>query len=125
VAATAFSSAGPPYFEAATGLASPYADYLETLDGTLAARSQRGLWAIHVRDALVTAGGISAFPSMHVAVPMIFTLAWWRTRWGWVWAAYTVLTLMGSVRLGWHYAVDGYAAILGAAVIWKVIQLYE
>jgi hypothetical protein len=33
---------------------------------------------------------------------------------------YTGIVLIGSVNLGWHYAVDGYAGILGAIACWWV-----
>ena len=32
--------------------------------------------------------------------------------------AYTVIMMIGSVHLGWHYALDGYVAIVGVWVIW-------
>jgi hypothetical protein len=36
-------------------------------------------------------------------------------------AVFGVAILIGSVHLGWHYAVDGYAAIIGAlAICWVV-----
>jgi hypothetical protein len=37
-------------------------------------------------------------------------------------AIFGVLILIGSVHLGWHYAVDGYAAILGALAICWVVE---
>ena len=44
----------------------------------------------------------------------------WR-RWagvlGWLMVA---VTLFGSVALGWHYAVDGYAALVGMLALWWV-----
>jgi hypothetical protein len=41
-------------------------------------------------------------------------------RRGWVVAfgLLTFVTLFGSVYLAWHYAVDGYAAILGTLGLW-------
>ncbi len=65
---------------------------------------------------------ISAFPSMHIAMPALFALAlrkesrrlaqvlWW----------FTALSCVAVVVLGWHYAVDAYAAIAGAWVCWWV-----
>jgi hypothetical protein len=34
---------------------------------------------------------------------------------------FAVLILLGSVHLGWHYAVDGYAGALGAALLWHLV----
>jgi hypothetical protein len=33
--------------------------------------------------------------------------------------AYAVVIFIGSVHLGWHYAIDGYAGIAGTWLIWK------
>jgi membrane-associated phospholipid phosphatase len=58
---------------------------------------------------------------MHVASATLIALALrsWR-RWagviGW---AFVALVLFGSVYLGWHYAVDGYASIIGTLAIWR------
>jgi hypothetical protein len=32
--------------------------------------------------------------------------------------AFLALMLLGSVHLGWHYAIDGYAGIAGTIVLW-------
>lgn len=32
------------------------------------------------------------------------------------------MILFGSVYLGWHYAVDGYVAIIGVLLIWRWAQ---
>jgi hypothetical protein len=39
---------------------------------------------------------------------------------GWVLAAYAVLIWIGSVHLGWHYAVDGLAAAALTIGLWRV-----
>jgi hypothetical protein len=31
---------------------------------------------------------------------------------------FLVLMLLGSIHLGWHYAIDGYAGIAGAVAMW-------
>ncbi len=64
--------------------------------------------------------GISAMPSMHVAMAVLFALVGWRTnRWlGLLFTAYAAVILVGSVHLGWHYAIDGYASLVAVLVIW-------
>ncbi len=126
--AMAVSSAGPPYFLALTGRAN-YAGLLDHLatakDGPLLAlQIQRNLWVAYRERVIVPAAGISAFPSMHVAVPALLTIATWgRSRLLTILlAAFTGVILLSSVALGWHYAVDGYAAIAGAAVIWLSVR---
>jgi divalent metal cation (Fe/Co/Zn/Cd) transporter len=31
---------------------------------------------------------------------------------------FAAIILLGSVHLGWHYALDSYAAIIGAWLVW-------
>jgi hypothetical protein len=35
---------------------------------------------------------------------------------------FAVLTFVGSVALGWHYAVDGYVGALMAYAIWRGVR---
>jgi PAP2 superfamily len=64
--------------------------------------------------------GISAMPSVHVAVAVLFALAGGRAgRWpGRLFTAYAGIVLLGSVHLGWHYAVDGYVSAAIVAGLW-------
>ena len=125
-AAVALSAAGPCYYEAVTGRPSPYAplmSYLIALDAEqplIALRVQRTLWENYATGLNMPFVGISAMPSVHVAVAVLFVLLGRRTSpWlGWVFAAYAAVILVGSIHLGWHYAIDGYASIVGALAIW-------
>lgn len=65
--------------------------------------------------------GVAALPSLHVGMFTLFALATWRWR-GlsvvlWV---LTAITFAGSLALGWHYAVDGYAGALMAWGAWRI-----
>lgn len=128
--AVAFASAGPVYFER-LGFGSDYEPLMETLR---AAGTQFPVWALDVQERLWAgftgelrgSAGISAFPSMHVATATLFALAA-RHIHRWLFAAsvvFWVLTMIGSVLLGWHYAVDGYAGALIAVVIWRFAGFY-
>ncbi|NIR61095.1 MAG: hypothetical protein GWO02_17130, partial [Gammaproteobacteria bacterium] len=59
-------------------------------------------------------------PSMHIAMGFFFVLVAWRYHWALrlVAVAYLLVLLVGSVHLAWHYAIDGYAGILGTYAIW-------
>ena len=62
--------------------------------------------------------GIGAMPSLHVA-GQAFLALWARRRCRPLFLAYllcTLLTFFGSLVTGWHYAVDGYAGVLLAAL---------
>lgn len=65
--------------------------------------------------------GISAMPSMHLAIAtlnahLLATKIRWLGLAGW---SFVVIILFGSVYLGWHYAIDGYASILLVSLIWR------
>ncbi|MDF4804113.1 phosphatase PAP2 family protein, partial [Vibrio parahaemolyticus] len=36
--------------------------------------------------------------------------------------AFAVIIQIGSVHLGWHYAVDGYASTLTTFTLWKFVK---
>lgn len=68
--------------------------------------------------------GITAMPSMHVAMAFLFALAI-RHRskpLGYAFFAFLVLIIIGSVHLAYHYAVDGYVSILMTAAIWYLAR---
>lgn len=122
--AVMFSSAGPVYY-GRLGLApDPFADLFAYFHDV---NTRIPLWFLETQQMLWdgytgkgTPLGISAFPSMHNASAALFAFAFWTVsrRLGWFFAGYAVVILMGSVHLGWHYAIDGYAGIAIAAACW-------
>jgi membrane-associated phospholipid phosphatase len=128
--AAAFSSAGPVYYER-LGLGELYAPLMAQLHAVDAVAS---VWALETQEALwqgftgarVGSAGISAFPSMHVATATLFVLAARRVGRGafLLGAVYWLAIMVGSVLLGWHYAVDGYAGAALALLAWRLAGLY-
>jgi hypothetical protein len=122
-----FSSAGPAYYSLIGLSPDPFAPlmaYLRDVDSFLpmwALDAQSLLWNTYTApDARFL--GISAFPSMHNAVAVVIALAGFRIHrgLGWALSAYALLILLGSIHLGWHYAVDSYAAIGLALLAWWI-----
>ncbi|MGK7346210.1 MAG: phosphatase PAP2 family protein [Candidatus Nitrospinota bacterium M3_3B_026] len=66
--------------------------------------------------------GIAAMPSLHVAAVTLIMIFFFMVSpiLGALGAIYTAIVFIGSVFLQWHYAVDGYAGALMAALIWRV-----
>lgn len=66
--------------------------------------------------------GISAMPSMHVALAFMFFLAMRHVSvlLSRLALAFTILIFIGSVHLAYHYAVDGLLAILLVMPLWIV-----
>jgi PAP2 superfamily protein len=126
VLAIALSSAGPCYYGRLTGDPRPYQplmSYLQSVNARtplFAVEGQAVLWRLYTEGRGVPFLSISAMPSVHVAVAVLFALVGWEANRlvGLVLTAYALVVLVASVHLGWHYAVDGYFAALATAVIW-------
>jgi len=133
LAALTFSSAGPPYFARVTGERDPYSDlraYLRSVDASvplLSVGGRRALWAGYQRHVDAFGFGISAMPSMHIATTALVACLAWAVSpaLGIVAAAATLVMIVGSVALCWHYAIDGYAGALVAIILWFGIGILE
>jgi membrane-associated phospholipid phosphatase len=127
--ASVVASAGPIYAGVDRESVS-YDDLLSRLStaeshGALFVRlSAWSLWQAARQPGISIGDGISAFPSLHVAVATLATLALWRAHplLGLIGGAYGLLILVASIMLGWHYALDGEAGIVGAAAIWFAVS---
>jgi hypothetical protein len=119
--ATLFASAGPCYY-GPLGYGDLYAPLMDRLHGMklTAITIQDTLWRGYLGEETGVIAGISAFPSIHVAMPALWVAALWRTRLRVPAIAYAALILLGSIALGWHYALDGYAGAIGALGCWWV-----
>lgn len=128
VLATAFSSAGPCYFEHVVADANPYQNLLRYLDGIAATgfhtRSiQAGLWTAYATNSATPYTGIAAMPSVHVAMPVLYALVGWSHSrlLGTLFALYAATVLVATVHLGWHYAIDGYASGVLVVAWWVLL----
>ena len=124
--AVLLSSGGPVYYGRLTGLPDPFAPLMDYL---AAADQAARVWALDVQDMLwrsyITGeagfgAGISAMPSMHVSATVLFALLGWRVHraLGIALTVFALLIMIGSVHLGWHYAIDGYLSALLTWLIW-------
>jgi len=126
-AAVYFSSAGPCYYSLLGLSPDPYTPlmaYLNQVNETLplwALDTQMALWQAHTGQQNIVAG-ISAMPSMHNASALLFALVGWKLgpRIGLGLTVFAVLVFLGSVHLGWHYAVDAYLGWAITLVCWWI-----
>ncbi len=124
--AIVFSSAGPVYFGKLGLGTDPYAPLLNYLHQTnnyvhlWAVNTQNMLWEAYTNDNKALISGISAMPSMHNTTAALIALLGWRVSRiaGIAGTLFAVMILVGSIHLGWHYALDGYAGIGLAVGIW-------
>lgn len=82
------------------------------------------LWIDYQHGTGRPGAGISAFPSVHVATALWMALAFrsYVPRLQPVGWAFFGLVLVGSVYLGWHYALDGIASVLIGTLAWRAAR---
>jgi PAP2 superfamily len=121
-----FSSAGPAFYGALGLPNDPYVglmSYLHDADARMPVFSlavQQHLWdGYQGREVAI---GISAFPSMHNGSAFLVALAFRPISrvLSNIFFGFTAIIFMTSIHLGWHYAVDGYAAFALAGLIWWI-----
>lgn len=132
--ATLLSSAGPCFMELITGDTHyvPLMDklnlqnqYLTSIDfGRLWALStQEYLWNEYVTSTNSIGSGISAMPSMHVSIAILMALSTYsiNKKVGYIFYLFAIIIQIGSVHLGWHYAIDGYTSAILTVILWKLV----
>lgn len=132
--ALALSSAGPCYYGLVVGGPDPFAPLMERLhaldavmreqfgSGITALVVQDNLWTGYQNAATGTGSGISAMPSLHVATSVLMARAGFalNRKLGWLLTLFAVLIWIGSVHLGWHYAIDGMVSAPLVLLIWAL-----
>jgi len=122
-------SAGPCFYMQFAGPSPEFQALMEKLAADQAAMGspisaltfQSGLLRMYGGDTLMIGGGISAMPSVHNGLAALFAFAAFRInrKAGWAMAGYAALIWIGSIHLGWHYAIDGLVSFALAWGIWR------
>ena len=123
-AAALLSSAGPIFYDRLQGGSdfSGLAEALRARGATFAVRESDAMWVAYAEDRPSLVSGISAMPSLHVAISFWIFLAAriLAPPLRWVALAYFLFVWIASVQLGWHYVLDGAVGALGVLVIWAL-----
>lgn len=121
-------SVGPVYYDRLLG-GDRFADLALALQNagvvdTNIGETQQALWDIYAGNLVAVGSGISAFPSVHVAIATVAALYMIeRSRWLILpAAAFLISTFFLSVYTGYHYAVDGYVSIIVVFTVWWVLR---
>ncbi len=123
--AIAMASVGPCFLEPLLG--DPY--YAEQMAYLYRANETAPILVLPVQEQLLAwqqahshglGAGITAMPSMHVAMATLtaFAVRQISRTAGWIFFGYVVFIAVSSVHLGYHYAVDGYVSIVVTSLIW-------
>jgi len=127
--AALLSSAGPIFFDRLYG-GNAFGDLgkvLHARDAWMAVGESDAMWASFASGKPGLVAGISAMPSLHVAISlwMVLVARSVAPRALVVAVAYFILVWIASVQLGWHYVADGLIGALGMLAIWWVAGIVE
>lgn len=116
IGAYLFSSAGPIFID-------PQIKMRLASEGAKITLREASYLSAHSSGGAAAAAGISAMPSLHVAMAIWLALvvSGWLPRLKWIGWSYAGLIWLGSVHLGWHYLSDGVVGALGMMAIWMLI----
>ena len=125
VAAVLCASVGPIFYDRLLG-GHQFAGLSERLgSGAWMVRGEAdAMWASFASGRAGLVAGISAMPSLHVAISF------------WIWLAlrdlaqrlapfalaYAIFIWFASVQLGWHYVSDGIAGLFGIVAMWWLAE---
>jgi hypothetical protein len=111
-------SSGPMFYEAA-GWGDRFSQ-IAIGAAPMTSAAQEWLWLYHVTGTVRPGGGISAMPSMHVAqaVWLVLVASVYCRKLVPIALAYLAAIVIGSVHLGFHYAVDAPVSMAAMMVIW-------
>lgn len=126
-------SAGPAFFAEVTGDASRFASVLATVGANVLPNGsgirdvQIYLWDLYVSRSSGFGMGISAFPSLHVAMVTLCALVALEIDrvLAVAGAIIVIVTETGSVLFGWHYAIDGYFSVAVMIGFWWVAHTLQ
>ena len=130
VLGTFFSSVGPCLYGRLLPGVDPYAPLMAWLNEVnqthtiFALQAMNELWKDYETGTGLI-NGISAMPSMHVGASILFALVGFASgkKWlGYLLSVFAALIFVGSIHLGWHYAIDGYAGAAVALICWWMAE---
>lgn len=131
-AAIMSSSVGPIFWEVYySDIPNPYTPLMDHLHEV---NENVNIYAVGFRDLLlelenndrvIDYNAPSAMPSVHVAMTFLVFLST-PARFKilkWMAFLFMLMTMVGSVVLAWHYAIDGYVGILLTWIIYKLTKM--
>jgi len=121
-------SVGPVYYDLLTG-DMRFSDLTQALEASgltesTIGRVQKALWEIYAGGSAGLGSGISAFPSVHVAIATLTAIYMIeRSKWLILPAVlFLVIVFFLSVYTGYHYAIDGYVSIFVVFSAWLLLR---
>ncbi len=134
VLAVIFTAVGPCFYEPVLGSSGVYEPLMSRLHeiseinkgqggpGLHAMKNQAKLFGYFTDNTIGIGSGITAMPSLHVSFAMLLFLSAreLNKKAGYLSLIYLFFIQVGSVHLGWHYAVDGYISMILTWILWRL-----